>query len=364
MRVVIHGGMHKTATSSIQVLFHECRDILREHGIAYSDLGIPHHGPVLNVKNPNWDPRACGRLLAEARVAGAELLLLSSESVATLADADFRKIEACFPDVDLTFVFCVRHWNSFLPSRWSQNCRRRDSQSFHQFVSTVSAPASGHCDVWFDQIFTRAAAQGSHVLGVSYQNAIANGSGVVPAVLQACGLSNPLIARLVPQAVVRNRRIDWVTSELARLLNGAAADRLNVPQDDFCAAVGRFEQSRISFHFAARLGELDDDLRQTLRLAVEQKRTDFEFTGFSTLDDAYRKLLDQHGHRFTNLTAGDIFPDPVPSVVTAADIDWVAFRRDNTGAVDTAVTQLLRNGLSENPQNRRARERLRREAGG
>lgn len=93
-------------------------------------------------------------------------------------------------------------------------------------------------------------------------------------------------------------------------------------------------------------------------------RTDFEFTGFLTLDEAYRKLLDKHGHRFTNLSAGDIFPDPVTSVVTAAGIDWVAFRRDNKGAVDTAVTQLLRNGLSENPQNRRAREKLRRDAGG
>ncbi len=48
-RFVIHIGMHKTGTTSIQAALHGARDALAERGVLYPDLGPNHSHPLVSI---------------------------------------------------------------------------------------------------------------------------------------------------------------------------------------------------------------------------------------------------------------------------------------------------------------------------
>src|SRR3972149_5479928 len=107
--------MHKTGTTSLQALLAENRNLLLSEQILYPDLGLTHHGPLLNVRRPEWSPDRCSSLLEWCRRMKVHTILLSGEIVSTFSIHEFRKLEHCFPECDLQFVFCFRHWVEYWP---------------------------------------------------------------------------------------------------------------------------------------------------------------------------------------------------------------------------------------------------------
>lgn len=339
MRIVIHGGMHKTGTTALQTLMHDHRDLLAAHGVWYPDVGAQRQGVALNVRDPGWTPDLRDDLISAA--AGFDVVFLSAEVISAFSADQFIRLRRAF-EKPLTFVFCFRHWAEFLPSRWVQNGKRRDSQSFDSYVAAVSGNRE-HSDFWFDRVLARAAAAPDCVVrAVSYQNATASGETPIGAVLRAAGLAPALVAKLVPLTSRRNERIEWASGELTRLLNGCAADRLGLPQDDACRAVATFRRRDRYFDFAPQLRLLEPSLLARLTGAVEASAATRLVEDLPALAEALERLENDHAARFINLDAdGRVFGGVVRSQLTFADLDWREFRDANRADVRAALDTLL-----------------------
>ena len=169
-RVVIHAGMHKTATKSLQMLLHAQRALLRAPGVCYPGTCF-HHWSLLGATDPDWDPSSCRDALDEATESGAETLVVSHETVSTMSEEPLHRLVGAFRGSDVTFVICVRPWADFLPACWAQDCLRRDRQPFHAYLAALCA-ADGHPALRFDLILDRMLATGAAVRAVSYSNAL------------------------------------------------------------------------------------------------------------------------------------------------------------------------------------------------
>ena len=187
--------MHKTATKSLQMLLAAQRALLRAHGVCYPFTHLLHW-PLLGAQHPDWDPSSCRDALDEAAESGSETLVVSHETVSTLPQQHLHRLVGAFRGSDVTFVICMRPWADFLPSRWAQNCLRRDSQTFDAYLAALRA-TDGHPDLRFDLILDRMLATGAAVRAVSYSNALMAPGGVIGAMLGAMDLPTPLVDALL-----------------------------------------------------------------------------------------------------------------------------------------------------------------------
>lgn len=320
MRVLIHIGMHKTGTKSLQELLYAHHASLLERGILYPDAGAAHHGSLLNVRQPHWTPETLGPALALAEARRAQLLLLSCEVVSTFSAAQYAQLLSAFEGHEVGLVACLRHWSEFWPSRWAQYCRRRDSQSFASYLEAIG-PSSTHIDRRYDLVLDRAAATGAELRIVSYDNAVAEAGSVVPAMLSAFGLDGLFEDETIatPRS---NARLDWQEVEMLRLLNGLRADARGLPQDELFLATRDFGQCGSFFGLRSRLAKMPADLREELATLVAAREIAIPMTLASTtaIED---EIMSRHGGRVANLIDGRVFASPPRQPAQqGTDLDW------------------------------------------
>lgn len=116
MQLFVHAGLHKTATTSFQVLCHRNAQLLAEGGVLYTELtpGVPaHHCLPLALIGRDHDTLAqkLAELRESAQVAGCDRVLVSAEDfenalVETHLAGDFESLAyaAGFQSVDWLFV--------------------------------------------------------------------------------------------------------------------------------------------------------------------------------------------------------------------------------------------------------------------
>lgn len=92
MRLVVHIGLHKTGTTSLQLMLAQNRELLRAHRVLYPEAAAVEAGGHLNLvwqATGSWkyQPDAGGidELVAEARQHRPEVLLISAESLSGYA---------------------------------------------------------------------------------------------------------------------------------------------------------------------------------------------------------------------------------------------------------------------------------------
>lgn len=162
MDILIHIGVHKTATTFIQNLLWVEREMLLQHGILYPKAGIlfnGHHrlgGSLINEMDANVlkrieQPRfaliaeiPCWQeLVAEVDEHRPERLLISSEEFewyarpAELAD-HFGTI---FPDATVRVAICLRRQDDYLESLYQEFVRSpglRSKRTFHEVFADPS----------------------------------------------------------------------------------------------------------------------------------------------------------------------------------------------------------------------------------
>lgn len=158
-KVVLHIGTHKTATTTIQDMFHANADLLAEHGLIYPHLSLftGHHGLVLDWKGMPGvyalDRGSLGTLkdLAEAHAGSDRTLFLSSEEFSRREPLQslgkVREALAAFDEIE---VICVlrTQWQ-FLQSIYLEVSKKRVPPRPPQFVQPVIG--SGSCEgLWVD----------------------------------------------------------------------------------------------------------------------------------------------------------------------------------------------------------------------
>lgn len=319
LRVVIHGGPHKTGTTSFQALMASWRVRLLEAGVFYPDSPKGHHSAILNTKSPAWESSGLREAVEAARAAGAHTLLMSAEVVCSVGVSGFRRLAESLDDCDLAFLFVFRHWSTFLPSRWAQNCKRRDSQPLGTYVERTLS-WDDHVDHRFDLVLSQCReGAGASIIAVSFDRAVGEHESVVPALIEALSLPRALME--AAEARVRtNATSDRDGIELVRLLNGAVAERLGLPQDDLFVARGEHRQCDTMFNAADALDSLSAGDRHRLIELGRETRAEFSF------DAAWRPAaadrLDGYADLFVNAPDGAIFPARPARKETYWALEW------------------------------------------
>ncbi|HKP23703.1 MAG TPA: hypothetical protein VJV39_07540 [Dongiaceae bacterium] len=153
MRAVIHIGLTKTGTSSLQQAFDGERDLLARHGISF--LLPPGRKPPVDHRLANAVARN-DRAAIEERwreieplTEDARTVLISSENfqnaaaegIAALKDVLDRRLS----NPDYTIYVGIRRWADRLASLWQQAVRHGSPAALPTYVEAqLAAPAPGH----------------------------------------------------------------------------------------------------------------------------------------------------------------------------------------------------------------------------
>jgi hypothetical protein len=153
MRAIIHIGLTKTGTSSLQQAFDGERDLLARHGISF--LLPPGRKPPVDHRLANAVARN-DRAAIEERwreieplMRDASTVLISSENfqiarpegIATLKEALDRRLG----NPDYTIYVGIRRWADRLASLWQQTVRHGSPAALPAYVAAqLAAPAQGH----------------------------------------------------------------------------------------------------------------------------------------------------------------------------------------------------------------------------
>lgn len=306
MRIVIHGGIFKTGSTSLQQLLHNNRDLLAKEGIIYPFNEIGQHSYILNVRNPEWDAKHLQSIALDAEEKKAEILLLSGESVSALSFSHFKQLTACFESWTTEYVFCFRHWASYLPSRWKQNCKRRDSQTFEEYLNHVTNPELAHFDLRYDLILSRAIASGAkEVRSVSWDNAIKENGSSVPETLFALGFNQNLIQRLITGSEWLHESNTTINIDICRILNGLMDYKNQYKANELFWAYANHKEC-LHFHdIEYILPAIDSSFKQIINERLVNKgKSAIKIPNFNKMEDFLYKT---HANTFVNLNNKKIF---------------------------------------------------------
>lgn len=222
MRVILHVGMHKTGSTSLQ-------DALWRHAEEFISSGVY---PVVlpRVKSASGDVlsrESLGRYLREAYDLGCSSLLISGEWMSKMKSARMQEIVSAFSGENVEIFVVFRHWVSFLPSRWIQNCKRTDAQSFTSFLRRCRLAGSECIELNFEVVLRRLLESGAgRVIVLGFERAAASGD-LTAAQLDAMGINLP--AGYLAQRSNRSPRASEV--ERLRMFNAVRADLFGLPRD-------------------------------------------------------------------------------------------------------------------------------------
>lgn len=235
-RVILHVGLHKTATTTLQDTFFLNRHLLARHGVIYPRIGRArgHHAlvaewvglpPALRLRG---DPAAIwARLARIARSPGVTLFLSSEEfSRAGPRAVDFATLRGRFPpEVEVRVLCLLRGQVALLQSIWLEVARNRRPLPLAPFLRT--ALQQGRADGLFLDFCAldahlRAGVPETAITYASLEEARAHPGGVVGWHLAHLGLCE-LAPRMRPWADGRsNPSPDPLATWLAGALSAPA----------------------------------------------------------------------------------------------------------------------------------------------
>lgn len=217
MNICLHAGMHKTGTKSLQ-------NAITAHEATFAEAGVIAHvnPPQILANVPEcFDPAWISRQVEFAERAGYCTLLFSAEAISLFSKEQMRELVASFDGRRVRVVLVLRHWSGYWPSRWKQNCTRRDTQSFPAFLSALHSLVPDHLDCNYARLLEnmRAGAR-TDLRVISYDNAHTSGH-LQCHLLEALGLPAQSAMAIAAQVPILHQSVDNDFYELCRLFNGA-----------------------------------------------------------------------------------------------------------------------------------------------
>ncbi|MEQ3625635.1 MAG: hypothetical protein ABNH26_02985 [Celeribacter sp.] len=200
-RIVIHVGMHKTATTHIQDIFYHNRKLLKRHGVVVPWIGKcrGQHGLAsawINLPPPYAirAPRRAWQRLARAHARGSNAVFVSSEELSRLfpARVDMADLRELVSDFDRVELICgMRSQAGFLQSVYQQISAERHPGPLRMFLS--SALQRGVVDglaLDYAALYRhfRTGFAASEIKLISYEDAVRQASGIVGAFLNILGV--------------------------------------------------------------------------------------------------------------------------------------------------------------------------------
>lgn len=224
-KLILHIGVHKTGTTSIQRFLSRNSQALRRQGILYTESGRPltypdgHHqlAWALLGRNGVRDLACWSDVLAEFRASDCPVALLSSEGLCTLRDRQVAKLAALVGGFDVRVIMYVRDPVSYMIASYKMGIILSNrTESLGEFVRREIH----RCDFRRSHgTWCRHFGAGS-VLLLSYE-AAARGAGLIPHFLAQLAL-DPAAFPAHKDDYANRSPSDQVV-QMVRFLNGLQA---------------------------------------------------------------------------------------------------------------------------------------------
>ena len=145
--LIVHIGIYKTGTTSLQSVLSANRGILKAHGVHYPDHGLDSHSTLASsVMQKNWgwadrgettfSPWYWNNFVKDlAKLTGT--VLISSEFFCQADDAQVAKIKASLPNCKITVVIGLRPLNELLWSTYQQLIKFGRHYSVDEWLQSV-----------------------------------------------------------------------------------------------------------------------------------------------------------------------------------------------------------------------------------
>ena len=243
MKIIVHAGPHRTATTSIQSVLAASRLDLVKHGIWYPE-GSAHHVLAwkvlerdLSALGATEDTRTAGEVLnswiAEARNNDCETILLSSEDFAVLRDLGWHVLRSSSPEVESwKLVAAHREPSALAESAYSHLLLNGLAQEWEE-VREVLAEGSQDFYDYLDVVHDRS--EWSEVEVVEYHDDAEH------FVREMC---SALVGKRAAKRVVARRAIPHLNARLDRSMWAPLLDfnRLNTPKFVLDLETGEFPE--------------------------------------------------------------------------------------------------------------------------
>lgn len=236
MRVYIHAGMHKTGTTSIQKVLLNNTKLLEGFGyrVLVNQLKMDARD------DSNFDPLWLRYQLELAQKDGLQAFIFSAEMISTFNSMQLNALVSAFQGYDVSLIVYVRHWVNFLPSRWAQNCSRRDTQSFSAYLKKLQ-DGRIHIDSRFDLVIKRMIDVNPGTIKIiSYDRVAALGT-----LLSSCIAAFDLPQRFLDASegigMQENTRKNINEIELTRLFNGLYSQQRGAKSNELFWSLAEFD---------------------------------------------------------------------------------------------------------------------------
>jgi hypothetical protein len=148
-RVYLHVGTMKAATSYLQALFDENRDLLARHGIAWHGTRLSQHAVHDFQGSRMLPPGAEGswKQLREEISGTPGDVLVSMELMARMPEREARRLVKGLDAEELQVVVTARDLTRIVPSHWQETTQNRGTATWSDFVDQVCVGEPGSPDL-------------------------------------------------------------------------------------------------------------------------------------------------------------------------------------------------------------------------
>ncbi|WP_137158330.1 hypothetical protein [Rhizobium sp. FKL33] len=232
MRVNVHLGVHKTATTFIQAQLHDHRSLLADGSIRYAGISAVRHNFTTLFDRLAWTDALGGaasrpylgrRLEALIRSQGrGDTFILSDENLLGLISANYwtgrlypgagrrlRMLDAMLKGKEARYFLSIRRYTDYLTSSWLQLASRGRAPSFDRYLAKFQPGCRGWAEIVSDMV----AACGADRLTVWTYDWLSSDPGRV------FGLLAPGIAFTVPDEELRRDVLPSLTIKGLKVIN-------------------------------------------------------------------------------------------------------------------------------------------------
>ena len=223
MKILLHIGHFKTGSTAFQKVLSNNRTALAAEGVYYplgSTRFTDQQGYLLRRATHHSDFVPITEAIETGRREGFHTIVLSGEVAANASPErakDLLDHLRRYGDVEVIYV--IRHWRSYLPSRYIQNIRRGDGWAWPDFFNACKTDFETFSDLNF-RLVIDAYSSADQIHLEAY------GQDICERLLALLGL-----AHLSSQIELQNTSNFSEGSEVQRLINCIVSERFKIPEN-------------------------------------------------------------------------------------------------------------------------------------
>ncbi|RDV25061.1 hypothetical protein DXV75_10550 [Alteromonas aestuariivivens] len=288
MKLFLHVGPHKTATTLIQKTMLDNQKVLLDNNLFYPSKFIRifgHHDLINPIRNRQIHSEDISHLEKPEKN-----ILLSSENLINLEEDDFEYLKNALSNFEINIIYCWRRATSKIFSIWQEIVKHGGTETFYQFsfphLAKTSKSATLSADLkllMLERVFGNAS-----INIIDYDNSFIN-KDLIQQFLKTLGIKSELDIRIpYNDGTATNTALESHDVELIRALNVAFSKRKSI------------QGASVRRAFILNLKKLNSDNLNALRELIKSDKSEYYLESFDIDSRSEKIILDRFQKNITN----------------------------------------------------------------